>query len=75
MCSNEADEGPKERGKRSFLAAFVVEPRTRYVSMRFIALVVTYCKKHLLGACQCDNSEINFWEELARKLSLSGYIG
>jgi hypothetical protein len=42
MWSNEADEGPKERGKSNFLAAFAVEPRTRYVSMRFIALVVTY---------------------------------
>ena len=74
MQSNEAEEGPKERGNSNFLAAFAVEPRTRYVSMRLIAFVVTYCEKHLLVACQCDSS-VEIQGELARRLSLSGYAG
>lgn len=48
MCNSAADEGPKERGNNSFLGTFV-EPRIRYVSMRFMAFVVTYCVKHLLA--------------------------
>jgi hypothetical protein len=50
MWSNEVEDGPKERGNRSFLAAFAVEPRTLYVSMRFMVFVVTYWVKHLLEA-------------------------
>jgi hypothetical protein len=57
MYNNDAEEGPKERGNSSFLAAFAVNPRTRYVSIRFMAFVVTYWLKHLLDACQCDSSE------------------
>jgi hypothetical protein len=38
-----------------------------------MAFVVTYCVKHLLDAGQCDSSE-RIDGELARKLSLSGYV-
>ena len=74
MWSSDAEEGPKERGNSNFLAAFAVEPRTRYVSMRLIAFVVTYCEKHLLVAGQHDSS-VEIQGELARKLSQSGYAG
>lgn len=57
MDNNEAEEGPKDSGNSSFLAVFAVEPRPRYVSMRFIAFVVTYCAKHLLDAGQHDSLE------------------
>ena len=49
MYSKQADDGPKERGNKSFLGAFADEPRTLYVSIRFIAFVVMYWEKHVLG--------------------------
>jgi hypothetical protein len=49
MYNKQADDGPKERGNKSFLGAFADELRTLYVSIRFIAFVVMYWEKHVLG--------------------------
>ena len=56
MCNSAADEGPKERGNNSFLGA-TVDPRIRYVSIRFIVFVVTYCVKHLPAPGQNESQK------------------